>query len=421
MESINVNRQQNVKPRGLFKNVNFLLLFSGRLVSQLGDSVYLFAIVWYILVRTGSAAQTGILMTLGMLPLVILGPFAGVVVDRVNRKNILVSMDLVRGVIFAIMGVMISMNNLPMWVIYTGTVLMGICASFFTPACTSAIPNIVDEDDLTQANSLDSIAVNSSQIIGVMLGALLYSWVGIVGIFFINAASFVISGITEAFIKLEEKQKVEGNFLTQLKEGFNYLLLNKGLLTVFISFVAINFLLAPILEVYLPYIFNKILKATASQLSYVRVSLGVGMVIGAIISSALPKVEKNYKRLVRSIFLFSVSFFCFAVPIFPGLRTSLSLWIIVITLIVVGVATGVFYGMLSIALSVIFQKEVEDSFRGRVTALMMTFGIAATPLGYLIGGFITEKIPIHIILLLTAGLFMVVALVMSMSKSLKTL
>jgi MFS family permease len=360
-------------------------------------------------------------MMLGILPSVLIGSFSGVIVDRINRKAILVSMDLIRGAIVLTMGILLYYNNLQKWVLYLGTILISICTSFYSPACSASIPNIVEDENLTKANSLDSVAVNASQIIGSLFGALLYTLLGIVAIFFINAVSYTISGISQSFIYMKDRDVNKNNFWKELKDGCIYILNHKGLRTLILFFIGINFLLAPTMEVYLPFIFNKLIYANASQLAYVRVAFGVGIVIGAIVSSLLPQKEKKHSNMVFGFTIFSITMFGFVIPLFPSIRGIFSQFYLILFYIITAIMCGSFFGIGIITTNVIFQKEVHDDFRGRVISLILTFGTAAMPIGYLFGGFIAESAPMYMILMGTAGFLLLLSVSMGFSKNIKGL
>ncbi|MNB90154.1 putative bacilysin exporter BacE [compost metagenome] len=407
---------------GFLINRNFALLFLGRLLSQLGDAVYLFSLSWYILVTTGSTAKTGIVMMTSLIATVIIGPIAGVWIDRINRKTVLISMDAIRMLIVGTMGVLLYFDILPFWLLCTGTGLVGICTSVFNPACSSILPNLVSKDNLTKANSLDSIAVNASQVVGALIGAVLYAWLGIVAIFILNAASYMISALLQSGIRYSPTaHKVPGEFMNELKAGFSYLKTKRALYLVFIYLIGLNFLLAPILEVYLPYIVQHLLHGTVAQLSYIRVSFAFGIVIGGAIMSKLPQVELLNRRFIFSLLLFSISLFGMLIPVLPNLLDSWSLHQAIWFYISLTVVTGLFFGFASIISNVIFQKDVEDEYRGRITSLLMTFGSSAMPFGYLIGGVSAASIPMYVLIATTAGFLLLITLMMLISKPIKEL
>ncbi|MCL1809125.1 MAG: MFS transporter [Clostridiales bacterium] len=404
---------------GIFANKNYDLFFFGRIVSCVGDAVFLFVLVWYILDTTGSAANTGLLMMLEMAPGIVLAAFAGVVLDRFNRKNILSAADLFRGLILLAMILVEVFGTMSLGVILLCTLFIGFCKAFDNPACTSLIPNIVDESLFQQAYSIDTMVNNASQIAGAIIGAVLYSAIGVIPALIVCCTAFFIASAAELFIRVNRQATAGSGVFNEIKEGFNYLLEQKSLLAMFMFFVVLNFFLAPMIYVYMPYIFNIILNATAEQLSFTRVAFGAGVVLGSLIVSLIKMGDRKSPVMMRGLFLFAFSILGFMVPVLPAVNFSLNAS--VVFYIANGLVTGLFFGIVSVSSTIIFQSNVIDDYRGRVTALLVAFGTGAMPLGYLIGGYLTDFLPMHIVLLATDAVLILVCVFMSFSKRIKVL
>lgn len=150
-------------------NRNFLLLWQGQLVSSLGDNFYAIALGFWVLEKTGS---TG-LMAVSTLPRALISPFAGVWVDRTERRSLLIAMDVIRGLALAGIGLAAFAGHLEVWMVFAAGIVRSICGSFFGPAVSSAIPDIVPPEQIVQANSAFSLAYNGSSIIGTAGGGFL--------------------------------------------------------------------------------------------------------------------------------------------------------------------------------------------------------------------------------------------------------
>ena len=124
----------------LFINRDFGLLFWGRLVSQIGDGIHYFALTWLVLEMTGSGTALGTLLFASSIPGVILAPFTGVLADLWDRKKIVVSMDIVRGLILLILAAIFKAGSLTLPILYGATVLSSLCGVLFGPAISAAIP-----------------------------------------------------------------------------------------------------------------------------------------------------------------------------------------------------------------------------------------------------------------------------------------
>ena len=163
------------KPPSVLRNRNFLLLFSGKIISQLGDQVYAFALSWYILDLTKSSLQMAIFLIVDTLVVAIVSPFGGIVADRLNRKRILVWMDVMRGIVVLLSAFLLYSHILQIWMIYVSAVFLGFCGSLFSPAAGAIIPNIVEDKQLTQAVSLNNFTGSFCAASGLLVSGMLYN------------------------------------------------------------------------------------------------------------------------------------------------------------------------------------------------------------------------------------------------------
>jgi MFS family permease len=169
-------------------NRNFRLLFVGQAISQLGDWFNSVAVYALLLDLTGSATAVAWMMIVQFLPIAIVGPVAGVVVDRVNRRRLMIGADLVRG--FLILGLLLVRTADSVWIAYVVMAFTVAASAFFEPARTATIPNITSEEELLPANALSSATWSAMLAIGASVGGLVTAVAGRNTAFVINAASF---------------------------------------------------------------------------------------------------------------------------------------------------------------------------------------------------------------------------------------
>jgi MFS family permease len=163
-------------------NKNFILLWQGQLVSQLGNQAYAIAMMFWIKHETGSATLMGLIMMVSQIPAVLLGPVGGAFADRHARKAIIVVCDLIDGVVvLALAGTMyLSPDNSGLIVVmlFTVGVIASAVGAFFRPAVGAAIPDIVPEKNLVAANSMNQFSMQASTMIGQGIGGVLYRLLG---------------------------------------------------------------------------------------------------------------------------------------------------------------------------------------------------------------------------------------------------
>ncbi len=421
----NIEVMKSTKPESVLKNQNFLLLFLGKFISMMGDQIYIFALGWYILSVTKSGAKMGILLAIGLLPAVIIGPFAGVIADRFNRKNIMVLMDLARFTIVLAMAGILQQGLLHLWVLYLGTAVLEICGAIFNPAASAIIPNIVEEKQYSQAASMDQLIWSTCTVLGMLTGGILFGLLGITTIFVINAVSFLISSILEFNVHvtkhINQNPQENSNMLKEIAFGYSFLKSNRGLFAVYIYFAVLNFLMFPIGNIYIPYIFNVLLKSNSIQLAVVQASFFIGIIIGAIVMPKFQEKAQFRKSLITSSLIVVVIEFLASVTVTPVLMKALSLWALVIIFMGLSILLGMFMSSFNIQIQVIFQKKVSDDVRGRVSSLVSALISGIIPVSYMISGFMTNNIPIYLIIFCTSLSIFLAAWILSKVKTVNEL
>ena len=175
----------------LRNNRNFRLLFIGQTVSQLGDWFNSVAVFALLLDLTGSATAVAWMMIVQFMPMAIVGPIAGVVVDRVDRRRLMIATDLARGLL--VLGLLLVRTREQVWLAYVVMALAVTGTAFFEPARTATIPNVTAKDELMPANALASATWAAMLAIGASIGGLVTAIAGRNIAFVINAASFFVS------------------------------------------------------------------------------------------------------------------------------------------------------------------------------------------------------------------------------------
>ena len=175
----------------LRNNRNFRLLFIGQAISQLGDWFNSVAVFALLLDLTGSATAVAWMMIMQFLPMAVVGPVAGVVVDRVDRRRLMIATDIIRGVL--VLGLLLVRTREQVWLAYVVMALTVTGSAFFEPARTATIPNVTSKEELMPANALSSATWAAMLAIGASIGGLVTAFAGRDFAFVINSASFLVS------------------------------------------------------------------------------------------------------------------------------------------------------------------------------------------------------------------------------------
>jgi predicted MFS family arabinose efflux permease len=174
-------------------NRNFRRLWLAQIVSEIGDWFYTLSIYTLLLQLTGHASSVALALVLQVLPQTFVGPAAGVINDRLRRKHVMITADLVRVVV--VMAMLLVRSRSMVWLIYPLLLAETIMAAFFEPARNSVIPNIAARDEVLIANTLSSATWSVNLLIGASVGGLVAAFFGRDAVFVLNALSFLASAV----------------------------------------------------------------------------------------------------------------------------------------------------------------------------------------------------------------------------------
>ena len=266
-------------------NRNFCLLWFGQLISQLGDKAYNIALMWWLLEKTNSPFFVSSFLVVSMLPELIFGPVAGVYIDRLDKKTILVVSDFARGIIVLTLAILCQSELLEIWHIYVAALCISLCSALFNPTTMSVIPVMVEKDKLQQANALSQMVVGAVSIVGPLLGASSIVAVGYIGVLIFNGVSYIISGIAELFlcittIEVQTKESV----IYSLTQGFRFIRADVRVFVIVIVIAIVHVFVGSIVVI-MPFLAKLLDGNGINNLGLLQSAIGGGMIVGAVYSS----------------------------------------------------------------------------------------------------------------------------------------
>ena len=181
-------------------NKDFILLLQGNAFSAIGDLLYSVAIGYWVYEKTGSSGLMGIMSSISMFMMMFLSPFTGSIIDRCNRKWIIVGMDAIRGVLMLIVGAMAFSGTLNVTGVLITAFLAAFCSVFFSPAVSTLMIDIIPHDDMVRGQSIHSGLTSIINLVGKAFSGVLVAFLGVPLIVVINGISYLISAFTELFI-----------------------------------------------------------------------------------------------------------------------------------------------------------------------------------------------------------------------------
>lgn len=355
-------------------NRNFRFLWFGQIVSQLGDwfnTVAIFALIFQL---TGSATAVAILMVLQVLPVAIVGPAAGVVVDRFDRRTIMITADIVRG--FAVLGLLLVRTPETVWFAYVVTAIQVSASGFFEPARSSTVPMIVARERLVAANAISTGTWSAMLAIGASLGGLVAATLGRDAAFIINAASFFLSAVFLWQLRIPARpDHIRASAgLKGLAEGLAYMRAHKDVAR--IAFVKGGWALVGgallLLTVFGDRVF-RIGDSSDAGIGILYGARGVGAIVGSLVVSVLAARQRNLVRMIGPSYLIAGT--CYA-----AIAISPTIWIAALAVI----AAHIFGSVLWVSSNVLLQMNVPDEFRGRVfSAELFVLAIVQSVVSYL--------------------------------------
>ena len=170
---------------------NFRLYFTAQLISVSGTWMQSVAQAWLVLHLTGSGVALGIVVGLQFLPMLVFGPFGGLVADRVNKRRLLYVTQTCGGLLALVLGILVVSHTVVLWEVYALATVLGVVNLFDNPARQTFMIEMVGRDDLPNAISLNSVVMNASRVVGPAIGGVIITLFGLGICFFVNAASYV--------------------------------------------------------------------------------------------------------------------------------------------------------------------------------------------------------------------------------------
>lgn len=400
----------------IFKQKDFSLLMLGKLVSLLGSNMQQFALSLYVLGITGSATIFASILSISILPRLLLSPVAGVFGDWFDRKKSIVILDLINSLIIGTFAVIyIANGELSIPMIYVFVILLEITEIFFGSSMSAVLPSVVKKEELMDANAVRSLVGNIGNISAPILAALIYGAFGLKIIFIVNAISFLLSAISETFIRIpkthKRPEKIDiKSFKTDLMEGINIIKSNKLIFTMISLGTIINFAIAPLFSVGLIYIIREILNSNDIQFGIFQMTLSVSMLLAPILCGGIMKKLKIGRLSFLSFVIISI--LIMIMSIFPSnfiinaFNTNIVPYLGILT---VAFFIGIAVTVANIGVGTLFNEIVPLEVMGRTSTV---FNLAVTvfiPVGQMIFGYLYDTISTSIAVLIS-GVILLLAI-----------
>jgi len=357
---------------------NYRRYIAGQSVSLIGTWMQMAAQSWLVLSLTGSATTLGVIVALQTLPVLLLGPYGGVVADRIDKRRLMVILQIAMGVQALILGLLTVYGSVRLWEIGALAALLGLNNAFENPARQAFMLEMVGGESLRNAVTLNSVLVNVARVIGPAVAGLLIATVGEGPCFLLNAASFV--AVVASLVTLDRSaihpSPPSGREPGQLREGLRYVRRTPEL-GVPLAMMALAGALAYEFQVTLPVMARQGLHVGATGFGFMTAAMGVGAVVGGLFVAT--KGRTGLPTLVLAASAFGVVLLLAALA--PNLPTEL---------FALALAGGASISFMSTANSTL-QLGAAPSMRGRVMSLWFVAFQGSTPIGGPIVGWVMAQ------------------------------
>lgn len=398
---------------------NFILTLLGVGISKLGTNLYTFAISFYILSVTGSPTSFALSLIVTTLPSVILSPIAGNLIDRLNKKYIVVGADVLSGIFMLGLYFLTAINELSLLMIYSASFILSVLFVFLSTAYIASYPQIVSDEKLVKINSYIQSSNALLQILAPVLGGIIYALIDIRVFILMNGLSFLVSALSEVFIDFTFNQKHQTvweekkSFGRDFVEGFEYLKSQKLFVSLAVYVLFINFFLSAF-SVIMPYILVEIHGFNSGVLGVIEATFPAGAFISSFIIG-WKNIVYSKKLFSRGMVFFALLFSLFTVPSLPFISLE--------------VYAAIFYGsiffliaintmMINVPLQVKFQQSIDEVYRGRVLGFLCAMSDGVMPVSYILTATLLTFLPSYAILLLCSLCLVGIALHISKNNAL---
>ena len=373
--------------RGILENEkNFRYMIAANLISRFGDSVDAIAYSWMVYQLTGSTAWLSVILGVNMIPTVLFQPLGGGLTEYFRKKRVIVICDIARGAVVFLTGVCMLTGVLRPWHLLIFTFVNSSIEALRIPNGLAILPQILKKENYKAAISMDQGVRRTSELIGMGCAGIIIGWLGIGGALFVDAVTFLASGLLLSFLQVNEEKRKNVRFQIQgyagtLKEGFVYFKKSELAVMVCVICVVQNLCTLPIENLQAAYI-SEYLRLDVFAMSVGGTAITIGMILGALCLPAVSQKISEKRLLIQGGILIGILYFIYImigmIPVDAGKYISY---------FAAAFVFGVLNSMIGVTVQVIFVSRIPEEFVGRISGIFNALACSALPVGsFLLAG-----------------------------------
>jgi MFS family permease len=379
-----------------FRNPNFRLLWAGQATSILGDQFSMIAMPWLVLKLTGSdPVALGTVLALGSVPRALFMLLGGAVTDRLSQRTVMLLSDVLRCALTGLLAGLVLTGSVHLWMVYILSLLGGLISSFFTPASSSIVPQLLEAEYVQAGNSVMQGSTQLSIFLGpVLAGGLIAAFAGKAGAsgnmegiglaFAFDALTFLASAVTLWCIGVPHPRdaaaSAQPGLLASIKEGLHYMLQDPVMRLVYILIAGVNLVFVGPLLVGIPVLADARLVQGAAAFGMIMSAYGAGNLAGILLAGSLPRPKPG---MLNAILVSLVVAFGLAMGLFAFFTTTPPFLICMLLL-------GAGNGYLGITLITFIQVHTPREMLGRVMGMVLFANLGLVPVSQAISGFVIK-------------------------------
>lgn len=385
---------------------HFIPFWISQILSILGSALVQFTLVWWLVRETSSATVIAMASLFGLIPEIVVQPFAGAIVDRLNRKRIIIAADAIIALATIALGVLFYLDRVEVWFIYGIMLLRAIGGAFHYPAEQASVSLMVPEEHLARIAGLNQASRGIINILSAPMGALILELLDVEGSLLVDVVTATIAIGIVAFTFIPKQQELAkygkswfGTVMRDMRDGYKYLISWKGLMVLTGMALVFKVALSPAFSL-IPLFVYEHLNGNAAQYSLVDVVAGVGIILGGLVLG----VWGGFKKSVYTMFLggMGVGLGIFLIGFIPEGRFS---WILPLIFLV-----GFMIPIVDGPIITILQSKIDNEYQGRVMTLFGSIINLSGPIGLIAAGPVSDAFSIQI-WFITAGVLIFMSMV----------
>lgn len=375
---------------------NFIFLILGQISSLVGNYTLKFALSMYILEQTGSASIFAGLLAVSMLPTILLSPFGGILADRKNRRNIMVTLDALSGVSVLIASLILPFGH-DIVVIGILLVVLSVLGAFESPTVQACIPQMLEGDNIVKGNAVVNQVAAVASLITPFLGSVFYTMFGIQTVLHTTVACFLVTAFFECFIQIDYKKPEQKIGIgAMLKEDFSasmHFLCRKqpGILKLLLLAALVSLFVAGTAVVGFPYLIRTVLGLSAEHYGLAESAMGIAAILGSLCVAVL-----STKLHVHHLAIVFISFGLCLIPCGVAFLLPISPSAQYIILLAMFCACQLGCSIFSTYAISVIQERTPEYLMGKIMSYVFTLSMCAQPVGQILYGALFDMFALNV-------------------------